>query len=133
MTSGNLRELAEEGYDLSWGHLQSKMYEAADEIDRLTRRNAELSSSESDIAGRLRVAESHRKMVCGLNKQLSDERDAAKEQLVGLQRDFNSLSHTSAEYALRITELKSCLQSLVGETMPTADDFNAARAALEEQ
>jgi hypothetical protein len=34
--------------------------------------------------------------------------------------------------AKRMAELEAALRSLVGESMPTADDFNAARAAIAE-
>lgn len=71
--------------------------------------------------------------------------DAARdtvEQLTAENKRLNQglkkalgLSVDSALFAGRLRQenaiLRKCLQSLVGETMPTADDFNAARAALE--
>jgi predicted RNase H-like nuclease (RuvC/YqgF family) len=70
---------------------------AADEIDRLNRRIDELTISEMQLASNLRVVESQRKMVCGLNKQLSDERYTAKDRVIELEKEIERLKQQSVD------------------------------------
>jgi hypothetical protein len=59
--------------------------EAADEISRLHRRNAELTASELELAMALRLSESHRQMVRELNKQQATQIEALRETLEGMK------------------------------------------------
>ena len=99
--SAELRRHAHYQENATWGgackSITDALYEAADEIDRLNRRIDELTISEMQMASNLRVVESQRKMVCGLNKQLSDERYTAKDRVIELEKEVERLKQQSVD------------------------------------
>ena len=86
------------------------------EVERLTRRNAELTDSEERMASATRIAESHRRMVCKLAADREAERDTLQARVAELERERDEACRILSLYRVfaqfEFDELRAAMKHL---------------------